>query len=305
MDGRVDEGAMLASLSESFRVPAVSVPISAVLYRYFLADGMWLPRDAYPPGQEDGWSDDDEDDDGGASEVPLDEPVEAAVRQALQRWKSVTIKCDHVSPSDAAWMMPFGNARCATLGHVYMAVKASDRVQAHLLGRADASGSVLHVQEWLEAPPSGEWRCYTRGAALAFAAQRYPVNAIDVNLSETGRQLAALWARNGGALGAQLARLGPLLEVDVWLLDHERAVVLGVRVPHKDAAERSGVFTWDELTTAPLAADGVVVVRALTGRTAMATTPSVTGVPADVSGAVDGALEALQQLTPEMLNLDK
>ncbi len=302
------EEAILASLSSSVRVPCVSVAIGAALHRYFVADGMWLPPDAYPPGQAGGWSDDEKDGNADSDEaeraVPHDEAVELAVRQALQRWKSITVKCDHVAPSDAAWMMPFSNARCTTLGHVYMAIKASDRVQTHLTSHLAAGGCTLHVQQWLEAPPSGEWRCYTRGVAVAFASQRYPVNAIDVNLPETGRRLASLWARDGGALGTQLARLGPLLEVDVWLLDQDAAVVLGVRVPHKEAAERPGVFTWDELTAAPLVGDAAVVVRALTGKTAMATAPTVTGVPADMSGAVDGALEALQQLHPAMLQLE-
>ncbi len=162
----------------------------------------------------------------------------------------------------------------------------------------------LLLQQWLDGPPSGEWRCYTQHGNVAFAAQRYPVNSIDVDLNETSKRIGALWRREEGALRKQLASSGhPLLEVDVWLLgeDEGESVVLGVRVPSPTEVEAAGVFTWEELNSV-VEPGAAVVVRALTGKAAMAAVAPL-GVPSDMTGAVPGALEELEQLRPAMLNL--
>lgn len=65
----------------------------------------------------------------------------------------------------------------------------------HLATRAPGSAT-LCIQQWVVAPPAGEWRCYARvDGVVAFAAQRLPINAIDVDLVAVGARLAAFWER--------------------------------------------------------------------------------------------------------------
>lgn len=173
---------MAVSKSCSFNIPEICCVISADLLEYFLSDEFFLPADAYPPSDEI---------DDGATAVPVDVGVEAAVKEALSRWDRVTIKVDDVAPSDSDWMMPFGDASCATLGHVYMAVKASNRIREHLETVRDRPVK-LRIQKWIRHSPAGEFRCYTKGNRLTFAGQRYPVKKkktvpIDETISQTER----------------------------------------------------------------------------------------------------------------------
>lgn len=165
-----------------FHIPEIVCVISSQLLEYFVSDDMFLPADAYPPSA-------DLNDD--ADAVPVDREVEAAVKEGvflgfgcfcsllvekgLSRWGRVTVKVDDVAPTDSDWMMPFGDASCATLGHVYMAIKASNRIRDHL-EKAKGKAVKLRVQKWIKHSPAGEFRCYTKGDRLCFAGQRYPVS---------------------------------------------------------------------------------------------------------------------------------
>jgi hypothetical protein len=113
-------------LIANWAIPHVAVPVSAPLLAYFASDDMRLPLDAFPPSQY-AVSDNEEDEE--EVVIPSDIIVEEAVEQALRKWKRVCVKCGPVFVSDCGWMMPSGDARCATRGHVYMAIKASQRVQ--------------------------------------------------------------------------------------------------------------------------------------------------------------------------------
>lgn len=216
-------------------IPCLSIRIGESLRGYLVSDCSQLPRDAYPPSDgegEDGWSDEGEQ--GMEGMIPVDVEVEEGIRKALHQWRNgITFKVDHVAPMDAAWMMPCGNAKCTTLGHVYMAIKASERVQQHLNTH---KACWLHIQPWMEAPPSGEWRCYTRDGVVAFAAQRRPLNNIEVDFQQTSERLAALWKRYNLAehLRSKVKDESRVLEVDVWLIDASQAKVLGIRVPSKE-----------------------------------------------------------------------
>ncbi len=271
-----------------FRVPEVAVPVSAALREYFLADdGMFLPADAFPPSGEP----DEEADAEAEQQVARDEVVEAAVREAVARWGRVTLKVDDVAPIDCGWMMPFGSACCATLGHVYMAVKASNRLQAHLERTEHAT---LRLMPWIGDSPAGEFRCYTSGDRLAFAGQRYPVNSVKSDLAELGQRLFALWRDSG--LGRHVHGFW---QVDVWLRDSGTELyVLGVREAVQEEVEASGVFSFDEVAAGSPDEEPCTVVRALTDERAMAARPrDGSGAPEDLH-LIAQVFSAAAQSTP-------
>jgi hypothetical protein len=266
----------------AFRVPEVAVPVSAALREYFLADdGMFLPADAFPPSGEVG----EEEAEG---HVAHDEAVESAVRDALARWGRVTLKVDDLAPIDCVWMMPFGSGCCATLGHVYMAVKASNRLQAHLERTVSAT---LRLQPWIGDSPAGEFRCFTSGDRLAFAGQRYPVNSVRTDLVELGRKLFALWRDSG--LGKVVCGFW---QVDVWLRDSDTELyILGVRAPVREEVESSGVFSFEELEAGSPDEEPCTVVRAITDERAMAARPrDGSGAPIDLHLYAGSAFSAGQ-----------
>lgn len=83
------------------RIAALAVPLSVEMHKYLMADGMWLPRDAYPPPAPESLHSEEEEEEEkeeGDHAVPSDATLEAAVSEALQRWGSVTVKCDDVAP---------------------------------------------------------------------------------------------------------------------------------------------------------------------------------------------------------------
>jgi hypothetical protein len=49
------------------------------------------------------------------------------VYKGVLLWGRIAVKIDDVFPSDSEWMMPFGDSSCATLGHVYMAIKVKKK----------------------------------------------------------------------------------------------------------------------------------------------------------------------------------
>lgn len=273
-------------LKSSLIIPSVTVRPSDEFIDYLVAEDMWLPADAYPP-VEGG----DEEDDGNEN-VVSDAGVESAIRDALARWgNKITVKCNHVAPSDASWMMPSGSALCTTLGHVYMALKASDRVRS-FLQQSRKQDVVLHLQPWISGPPAGEWRCYTRGKRLLFAGQRYPLNSIDIDEDVISEQLSTLWTRHN--IGEDVERMvGSFAQVDLWLLNSDSILILGVESPNKETVESIGIFTWEELLNEDVE-EGDVIVRALTGQHEMAKPTSNAGIPADMTGEVPGALEELR-----------
>ena len=111
----------LDAFPKSCLIPNESFIISPALFQYLTIDEMILPKDAYPPA--------DSDDDGSNEEEysPRCSQSESVIRSAIEKWESVCVKCDHVAPSDALWMMPFGSLKCLTLGHVYMALKVREK----------------------------------------------------------------------------------------------------------------------------------------------------------------------------------
>ena len=201
--------------------------------------------------------------------------------QALDAWGRITVKKDDVAPCDSDWMMPFGDASCASLGHVYMAVKASNRVREHLeIQRENEANVTLHLQKWVKHSPAGEFRCYTNGKRLAFAGQRYPVNAIGGDLKEIGRVLHEIWTREN--MGEFICGF---LQVDIWLHDDWKSLyILGVAKPKRDAVENAGVFTFEELVEGLEDDEPCVVVRAITDSKAIAPHANVAnvGVPIDL-----------------------
>jgi hypothetical protein len=66
----------------AFRIPSLSVEICTALRDYFTADEMVLPRDAYPPAQDDEESEEEDE----CVAIPQDTALENVVRQALARW---------------------------------------------------------------------------------------------------------------------------------------------------------------------------------------------------------------------------
>ena len=62
--------------------------------------------------------------------------------------------------------------------------------------------------------------------------------------------------------------------------------------------EAAGVFTWEELSKSPVDA---VVVRAITESGAPAAVAPL-GMPADLTGNIEGALSQLEALKPDMLH---
>jgi hypothetical protein len=261
---------MEVSVPEQFQIPHITLDVVSAEFRdYITADGMFLPKDAYPPSNEA--SDDEEDD-----QVVNDAAMEAFVAEGLAKWGEVTVKVDDlVSPSDAAWMMPFGSGRCTTLGHVYMALKASNRIQEHFHAVSESPMS-LSLQQWIPSGSPLEFRCYTRGARLGFAGQRYPINSLQIDVDEMGDRLDFLWTKHN--LGQYVQGFW---EVDLWLLSDEKDCqfyILGVKCPVQEEVERTGVFGWEELQEAFLEENSGTVVRALTGTNEMAATPNH-GVP--------------------------
>ena len=261
----------MQNVPAAFRVPEVAVPVSAALREYFLADdGMFLPADAFPPS---GGEDSDEE---AAGRVAHDAAVEQAVRDTVARWGRITLKLDDLAPTDCGWMMPFGSGCCATLGHVYMAIKASNRLQAHLECTERAT---LRLMPWLVDSPAGEFRCYTSGDRLAFAGQRYPVNSVKVDLAELGRRLYAIWSNN--ELGKHVHGFW---QVDVWLRDGgTQLYILGVKEPVPEEVEAAGVFSFDEIAAGAPDNEPCTVVRAITDARAMAARPrDGSGAPIDL-----------------------
>ncbi len=249
------------------------MPVSPALREYFLADdGMFLPEDAFPPPAAD------ESDDGGDKEdrVTHDALVEEAVKETIARWGRVTIKIDEVAPTDAAWMMPFGSSCCTTLGHVYMAVKASNRLQQYL---EKTERATMRVQRWIGDSPAGEFRCYTSGNRLVFAGQRYPVNSIRSDLIELGKRLHSIWTER--RIGDELSGFW---EVDLWLKDScDDVYILGVKEPVREEVEAVGIFTFDELLVGAPDNEPCVVVRAITDDKAMAARRNDgSGAPEDI-----------------------
>ena len=277
-------------------IPQLEQPVSLSLafVAYLKSDEMILPADAYPPHAGDSNDDDDE-----AQGLVHDDALDNALRDALSRWDAVTIKVDNlVSPSDADWMMPFSSAKCRTVGHVYMALKSSSRVQDYLHNLPNESIVRLHVQQWVAGPPSGEWRCYTRGKRLMYAGQRYPSHSIeDLNLASVGTELDALW--NASGLGEMY---NGFFQLDIWVMtDGQTFYILGASEPDQTLVERSGVFSWEELVDTPVSAEGGTVVRALTGRLEMSAS-SGRGVGV---GAPEESAEAFEELREQMANMAK
>ena len=258
---------------KGFGVPEMVVPLSPALKEYLLSDDMFLPKDAFPPNQEEEKEEEEEEED----RVVHDVAVEGVIADAIAEWKHFTIKVGETAATDAGWMMPFGNARCATLGHAYMLVKASNRLQARL----EAGENELRVQKWITESPVGEYRCYTSGRRLAFAGQRYPLNSINVDLIEVGRRLHAIWSEQEMWRNFEQG----VWQVDVWLKDDGRSMyVLGAQRPVEAEVEAMGVFSWQELRDGlPDDSEPCTVVRAITDSMAMAAKPrDGSGAPIDL-----------------------
>ena len=269
----------------SLRIPQSDlVQLSPAFVAYLRSDEMSLPLDAFPP------SDEAEE----PASVVHDENLDRCVRAKLSEWGGVTVKIDdEVAPRDADWMMPGACARCTTLGHVYMALKASNRVQKHLHARERRPVYAV-VQKWIDGPSSGEWRCYTRGERLLFAGQRYPVHSIqDLDVEKVGKELDALWRRHG--LGQRYAGF---YQVDLWVISPDQMYLLGVAEPRREAVERAGIFSWEELTESAADKDGgTTIVRALTGKNEMTAEPGhgMTGVPDESPEALEELRELMKQ----------
>ena len=272
----------------SLRIPQSDpVRLSPSFVAYLRSDEMALPLDAFPPTEEE---EEEVEESPGVVHDPL---LDRCIREHLLRWGRVTIKLDdQVAPVDADWMMPGGCACCSTLGHVYMALKASNRVQEHLHARQDAPIDAV-VQRWIDGPSSGEWRCYTRGERLLFAGQRYPVHSIqDLDVESVGKELDALWKRHG--LGQRYAGF---YQVDLWVLSPDQMYILGVTEPRRETVERAGIFSWQELTESAVDDSGGTIVRALTGKNEMTAEPGhgMTGVPDESPEALEELRELMKQ----------
>lgn len=158
----------------------------------------------------------------------------------------------------------------------------------------------IKIQQWIDAPPSGEWRCYTRGTQLAFAGQRYPTNGINIDFAATAALLKRLWnAKRIGEriFGSACSNADDVFEVDIWVAESgDSLYVLGARKPSAQVVEDWGVFSWEELTQTPVSDDSEVIIRALTGKTAMATSSgsSSAGRPLEFTGMLDVADELNQ-----------
>ncbi|KAF8133914.1 D123-domain-containing protein [Boletus edulis] len=162
-------------------------PLDQSFKSYLESDGVFVPEGSEDAVAESTLSDEDESESSDKSEPEGQHfsfpELDAAIRDAIDKYQAVFPKLNFSSPKDAAWVLPMSSPlRCTSPADVYLLLKSSDFVTYDLnTGRVfEGCGTddrpsydlELVLRKWYPMDRSREVRCFVRNDILLGIAQR-------------------------------------------------------------------------------------------------------------------------------------